>query len=133
MSLETATCAAAPQNMQALQRANEIRIARASLKRSIAAGDRSVADVVISSPSFVDTMSLGELLSSQHRWGPTRCRRLLQSIGISESKRLGTLTERQRYVLAALLSAERGREKLATGAAPSATDLPSFAAEQMTA
>ena len=40
------------------------------------------------------------------RWGRTRCRKFLQSIGLSETKTIGSLTERQRVTLAALLTAK---------------------------
>ena len=48
-------------------------------------------------------MSISDLLMSQKRWGRARCRRLLLSIGVPENKEIGTLTERQRPALAAVL------------------------------
>ncbi len=48
-------------------------------------------------------MSISDLLMSQKRWGRARCRRLLLSIGVPENKEVGTLTERQRLALAAML------------------------------
>ena len=51
-------------------------------------------------------MSVSELLMSQRRWGRARCRRLLLSLGIPENKRIGTMTERQRFALAGLLEAK---------------------------
>ena len=66
----------------------------------------SAAEVVLSSPWEVESMSISELLMSQKRWGRTRCRKFLQSIGMSENKSIGTLTERQRVTLAALLTAK---------------------------
>jgi hypothetical protein len=43
---------------------------------------------------------------SQKRWGRARCRRLLVSLGVPENKQIGTLTERQRLALAAVLAAK---------------------------
>ena len=43
---------------------------------------------------------------SQKRWGRTRCRRLLVSLGVPENKQVGTLTERQRLALASVLTAK---------------------------
>jgi hypothetical protein len=40
---------------------------------------------------------------SQHRWGRTRCRRFLASIPMSETKTVGSMTDRQRRALAARL------------------------------
>jgi hypothetical protein len=102
----TATAIAAPQHLRALEHANRVRLARASLKRDIAAGLRTAATVVIDMPWEVESMSVSELLMSQRRWGRARCRRLLLSLGIPENKRIGTMTERQRHALAALLEAK---------------------------
>jgi hypothetical protein len=94
------------QCMQALARANEVRLARAALKRDITAGRRTVTDVVLASPWEAESMSLSELLCSQRRWGRARSRKLLASAALSEGKRLGTLTERQRGILVAELEAK---------------------------
>lgn len=105
---ETATAAAAPQHLLALEHANRIRLARAELKRRIGAGLVTAAEVVSDPPPEVESMSISELLMSQRRWGRARCRRLLLSLGIPENKRIGTLTERQRTALTALLTARTG-------------------------
>jgi hypothetical protein len=41
---------------------------------------------------------------SQRRWGRTRCRKFLERNGVSEIKAIGSLTERQRHVLAEQLN-----------------------------
>jgi hypothetical protein len=101
-----ATIAAAPQHMQALEMANRVRLARAELKRRIAGGLLSAAEVVVSCPWEAESMSISDLLLSQRRWGRTRCRKFLMSIQMSENKPVGSLTERQRGTLAALLEAK---------------------------
>ena len=53
-------------------------------------------------------MSISDLLMSQKRWGRTRCRRLLVSLSVPENKQVGTLTERQRDALAAVLNMKNG-------------------------
>ncbi len=88
-----------PQHMQALAHANRVRLARAGLKREIGCGDASAARVIAECPWEAESMSLGELLRSQPRWGRTRTRKLLAAVGLSENKRLDTLTERQRSLL----------------------------------
>jgi hypothetical protein len=103
---ETATLDAGQQHLQALRHANRVRLARAELKREIAAGETAVADVILSCPWQVHSMSISDLLMSQKRWGRARCRRLLLSIGVPENKQVGTLTERQRLALAAVLTAK---------------------------
>jgi hypothetical protein len=90
--------------MQALARANRVRLARAELKRSIGRGEVDVAGVIRDCPWETESMSVAELLTSQRRWGRTRARKLLQTLALSENKRLGTLTPRQRALLASALS-----------------------------
>ena len=46
----TATIAPAPQHLRALDRANEVRLARAELKRRVADGEISAAEVILESP-----------------------------------------------------------------------------------
>jgi hypothetical protein len=103
---DTAVVAAAPQHLRALEHANQVRMARAQVKRRVRAGELRTADVVLTCPWEVRTMSVRELVASQRSWGPTRCRRLLLSLGVPENKQLGTLTERQRLALAAILTAK---------------------------
>jgi hypothetical protein len=76
------------------------------MKRGIAAGELSAAEVVLSCPWQAHSMSISDLLMSQKRWGRTRCRRLLVSLGVPENKQVGTLTERQRLALASMLAAK---------------------------
>jgi len=94
------------QHLQALEHANRVRLARAEMKRRIAAGDLPAAEVVQSCPWEAESMSISDVLMSQKRWGRARCRRLLTSIGIPENKRLGTMTERQRAILSAMLTGD---------------------------
>jgi hypothetical protein len=102
------------QCMQALARANQVRLARAALKREIGAGRRSVIDTVIERSWEVESMTLCELLRSQRRWGRARARKLLTSIGLSEGKRLGTLTDRQVGILVRALQAKNVGQAAAT-------------------
>ena len=100
---EATTTAIAPQHMRALARANEVRLARAELKRRIAQGDVTVAEIVLDSPWEAESMSIADLLMSQRRWGTTRCRKLLQTIPMTETKTVGSMTDRQRRAVAAQL------------------------------
>lgn len=100
---------APPQHMQALAHANRVRLARASLKRSVLAGQLDVGQVIRKCPWEVETMTVGELLRSQRRWGRTRVRKFLTSLALNENRELGRLTERQRNVLASELEAKAVR------------------------
>lgn len=88
-----------PQHMQALAHANRVRLARAALKRSVADGGVDVAEVVETCPWQVETMTVGELLRSQRRWGRTRARKFLFSLALNENREIGRLTQRQRSML----------------------------------
>jgi hypothetical protein len=99
----TATIAPAPQHMQALQRANEVRLARAELKRSVTDGRMTVRTVILSCPWEAASMTIAELLLSQRRWGTARCAKLLARTGLTETKTVGSMTERQRIALAAII------------------------------
>ena len=99
----TAMAGAGSQQLQALERANRVRRARAELKRRVAAQEVTVAEVIERAPWEAASMSIGDLLMSQRRWGTARCRRLLNAVGLSENKEIGTLTERQRRLLSEVL------------------------------
>ena len=104
---DTARPTAGPQHLQALEYANRVRLARAELKRRVAAEEISVAEVVTECPWEAESMEISDLLMSQRRWGRARCRRLLVSLGVPENKQIGTLTERQRSAVAAMLAESR--------------------------
>jgi len=96
---------AGTQHLRALQRANQIRLARAEIKRRVAIGQLSVVDVLLSGVEEIETMEIAELLTSQRRWGHTRARRFLAAIPMTESKTIGSMTERQIATLASMLTA----------------------------
>jgi|GEM_PF-976024 len=105
------------QHLRALHRANEVRLARAGIKRQIARGELSVVDVIRSRAEVTQTMEIAELLTSQRRWGSTRARRFLAEVPMTESKTIGSMTERQRDTLACMLAALAPRS-LRLGASP---------------
>lgn len=107
---------AGPQYMRALERANKVRLARAELKRAVAIGEVDVADVILNCPWEAESMAVADLLMSQRRWGQTRCRKFLAQIPMSEKKTVGSMTDRQRNTLAAMLWRARGQEVLAARA-----------------
>jgi hypothetical protein len=112
------TTSPGPQHLRALQRANRVRLARAELKRKISEGELTAAEVILTSPWEADSMALGDVLMSQRRWGGTRCRKFLAMFRISETKTVGSLTERQRLALAAQLDAHATIERDCPTAVP---------------
>lgn len=102
--MNTATIVQNEQRNEALARANRVRAARAEVKRRIADGHVSAAEVVLFHRREVESMPVGDVLTSQRQWGSVRCRKLLRAIGLEEGKPIGSMTERQRRALAAQLS-----------------------------
>jgi hypothetical protein len=111
--MDASATAPAPQHMRALELANRVRLARAELKRQVADGEVSVAEIVLECPWEAESMKISDLLTSQHRWGLTRCRRFLAHIPMPENKTVGSMTERQRRALALALSGELTERRLA--------------------
>ncbi len=107
---QAAPTTAERQPLRALEKANEIRLARAELKRRIALGEVSVAEVILDCPDAADRWSISDLLMSQRRWGSSRCRKFLSSNQIAETRPVGKLTERQRRILAESLQRAGSRE-----------------------
>ena len=100
--------ASGPQHLRALARANEVRLARAELKRRVTDNETTVAEVILDAPWEAETMAIADLLVSQRRWGHTRCRKLLQGIPMSETKTVGSMTDRQRQAVAEALALQLG-------------------------
>jgi len=99
------------------------------MKRRITAGELSATEVIMNCPWQAHSMSISDLLMSQKRWGRTRCRRLLVSLGVPENKQVGTLTERQRLALAAVLAAKNAPPGMEEEEAPAvAARVPALSA-----
>jgi hypothetical protein len=91
------------QRMEALQRANEIRTQRAQLKRDLKAGRRSIHDLLLEPPGFVETAKVFDLLLAVPKYGRVKANKILQSCRISPSKTIGGLSPRQRTELVSML------------------------------
>jgi hypothetical protein len=105
------TDGSARQRPLALERANYVRLTRAALKRRLRAGEVAAAGAILRSSRDTDRMTVAELLVSKRGWGPTRSAKMLRSVSRSEKKTLGSLTERQRVTLAAVLSSRENEER----------------------
>jgi hypothetical protein len=92
------------QRFHALELANDVRVARAHLKRLVCAGQVSAGEVLLRTPREAASMSVLDLLRSQRGWGRRRSHVFLTPFGISENKPIASLTERQRRAMAASLS-----------------------------
>lgn len=87
------------QKMEALRHANEIRSARAQLKRELAERKVSPLEVLEDPPDYAANMSLREFLCAVRKLGPAKVDRLLSRTGISPHKPIGQLTPHQIWIL----------------------------------
>jgi hypothetical protein len=91
------------QRMDALARANDIRSKRAELKRDLKAGRRSINQLLLEPPDFVETAKVCDMLLAVPKYGRVKVNKILVHCRISPSKTIGGLSERQRKELGDLL------------------------------
>jgi S13-like protein len=102
------TSAAAPersldQRMDALKRANDIRTARAKLKKDLKAGKANIHTLLLDPPEYVMTAKVFDMLLAVPKYGRVKTNRILNQCRISPSKTIGGLSERQRAELVSQL------------------------------
>jgi hypothetical protein len=90
------------QRMEALKRANDIRVQRARLKKELKEGTASIEDVLLHPPDYVGTAKVLDMLMAVPKFGRVKAARLLNQCRISQSKTVGGLSDRQRAELVAL-------------------------------
>jgi hypothetical protein len=88
--------------MEALKRANDIRVRRAQLKKDLKDGRVRVEDVLGDPPDYVETAKVFDILLAVPKFGRVKAARFLNQCRISQSKTVGGLSERQRAELVAL-------------------------------
>jgi S13-like H2TH domain len=84
------------QRLRALEQANEVRMARAKLKRELASGKIELVQILADPPACVRTARIRDLLLVVPKIGSVRAGRILAQCRIAHSKTLGGLTDRQR-------------------------------------
>ena len=92
------------QRMEALQRANDVRVRRAQLKRDLKAGQAQIDSILLDPPEFVSTAKVFDMLMAVPKFGRVKAARLLNHCRISQSKTVGGLSERQRTELVDLFN-----------------------------
>ena len=88
--------------MEALKRANHIRVRRAKLKKDLKDGSASIEEVLMDPPDYVETAKVFDILMSVPKFGRVKAARFLNQCRISQSKTVGGLSERQRTELIGL-------------------------------
>ena len=92
------------QRMEALRRANDIRVKRAQLKKDLKLGQMHIDVILSDPPEYVSTAKVLDMLMAVPKFGQVKAKRYLNQCRISESKTVGGLSDRQRTELIGLFS-----------------------------
>ena len=84
------------QRLRALEQANEVRTARAKLKKELASGKIELVQILADPPACVRTARIRDVLLVVPKIGSVRAGRILTQCRIAHSRTLGGLTDRQR-------------------------------------
>src|SRR5215213_8559699 len=87
------------QRMEALKRANDIRVRRAQLKKDLKDGRVQIEGILLDPPEYVSTAKVFDMLMAVPKFGRVKAARLLNQCRISQSKTVGGLSDRQRHEL----------------------------------
>jgi hypothetical protein len=88
--------------MEALKRANDIRVRRAKLKKDLKDSRVRIEAILGDPPEYVETAKVFDILLAVPKFGRVKAARFLNQCRISQSKTVGGLSERQRAELIAL-------------------------------
>jgi len=92
------------QRMEALKRANDIRVKRARLKKDLKDGRAQIEAILTDPPEYVSTAKVFDMLMAVPKFGRVKAARFLNQCRISQSKTVGGLSERQRAELVGLFN-----------------------------
>jgi hypothetical protein len=105
-SVDTATAVperSHEQRLRALRKANEIRTARAQLKRDLKAGKVKIEQLLLDPPHYVMSAKAFDMILAVPKYGRVKANKILATCRISPSKTISGLSERQRAELVAQL------------------------------
>jgi hypothetical protein len=92
------------QRMDALKRANDIRVRRARLKKDLKDGRVQIESILNDPPDYVETAKVIDILMAVPKFGRVKAARFLNTCRISQSKTVGGLSDRQRAELVGLFN-----------------------------
>ena len=92
------------QRMEALKRANDIRVRRAKLKKDLKDGLVQIEQILSNPPEYVSTAKVFDMLMAVPKFGRVKAARFLNTCRISQSKTVGGLSDRQRTELIGLFN-----------------------------
>lgn len=90
------------QRMEALKRANDIRVKRAKLKKDLKDGRVQIEKILAEPPDYVSTAKVFDILLAVPKFGQVKAMRLLNQCRISQAKTVGGLSDRQRAEIVSL-------------------------------
>src|SRR5262249_1299213 len=92
------------QRMEALKRANDIRVKRAQLKKDLKSGAVSIEQILREPPEFVSTAKVFDMLMPVPKFARAKAARLLHPCPDGQAKPAGGLSDRQRHELIGLFN-----------------------------
>ena len=92
------------QRMDALRRANDVRVRRAQLKKDLKEGKAQIEQILGDPPEYVETAKVIDILMAVPKFGRVKAARFLNACRISQSKTVGGLSDRQRTELVDLFN-----------------------------
>ena len=92
------------QRMQALKKANEVRIARSKLHQQVLRREIGFDAVLADPPDFLSTMPVFELLMWAPKIGRVKASRLLRRARLTATRQVGQLTARERSEIRKLVA-----------------------------
>ncbi|HEU5244175.1 MAG TPA: integration host factor, actinobacterial type [Gaiellaceae bacterium] len=92
------------QRMDALKRANDVRVKRAQLKKDLKDGKVRIEQILGNPPEYVSTAKVIDILMAVPKFGRVKAARFLNTCRISQSKTVGGLSDRQRAELIGLFN-----------------------------
>ena len=90
--------------MEALKRANDIRVRRAQLKKDLEGRPGPDRGVLLDPPEYVSTAKVFDMLMAVPKFGRVKAASMLNQCRISQSKTVGGLSDRQRAELIGLFN-----------------------------
>jgi len=90
--------------MDALKRANDIRVRRARLKKDLKDGRIRIESILNDPPDYVETAKVIDILMAVPKFGRVKAARFLNTCRISQSKTVGGLSDLQRAELVGLFN-----------------------------
>ncbi len=87
------------QRMDALRRANDVRVRRAQLKKDLKDGRVRIQTILGDPPEYVETAKVIDILMAVPKFGRVKAARFLNTCRNSQTKTVGGLSDRQRAEL----------------------------------